>query len=233
MQRERAGERENAGERARAMGVGRERGTSSKVWCTRPSSSGARQLSAKSRTRPVFVFVFVCVNMNTNTAAMYAPLPRPAQRQVPHPPCSRGAFMNINMAAMYPHRGVTTVGTNLLMESGRGLRPRVRASSERVVSSEPDPAPLPAGTRWRVDEYQHGCHATQRATKEFSGPERPKVGYLIRSNPPTSLPYCLPKGLGMIHFQVIFQETVEVRCVVCTPTEATNHQGLKCRRLSL
>ena len=37
----------------------------------------------------------------------------------------------------------------------------------------------------------------------ISGAERPKVGNLVRGNPPMFLPYCLPFGLWQIHLRLI------------------------------
>jgi len=73
------------------------------------------------------------------------------------------------------------------------------------VAVDPDVRPEVSGN-W----YLSLDIATQRATKRFLAPERPKVGYLIRSNPlyvPIVLP--LDYSLGLL------KNNIKVRSVAC------------------
>jgi hypothetical protein len=69
---------------------------------------------------------------------------------------------------------------------------------------------------------------TQRATKGFLGPEHPKVGYLIRSNPPLSLLYLPTVGPMDDSLEGYLKKNFEVRCVAGW-TEQPAQDRLSCR----
>ena len=77
------------------------------------------------------------------------------------------------------------------------------------VAVDPDVRPEVSGN-W----YLSLNIATQRATKGFLAPERPKVRYLIRSNPPY-VPTVLPTSGPWDYSLGLFKNNIKVRSVAC------------------
>jgi hypothetical protein len=58
-----------------------------------------------------------------------------------------------------------------------------------------------------------GCGGHTAGYEGIFGPNGPKVGYVIRRNPPMSLPYCLPQGLWVIYCWIVFK--IPSKSAVC------------------